>query len=72
MGRKILLLAAALVAIALLVFRPVCRPLAPDELKAFNVPIEQRIDRQLYFRVFQRRGNQWYQCKTWLSRQFFF
>jgi hypothetical protein len=35
-------------------------------------PIEQRSDRQLFWRVFQRRGDRWYQCKTWVSRAFFF
>jgi len=52
--------------------RPVCVPLSPDDLRGFNVPIEQRTDRDLYLRVFQQRNGQWHQCKTWLSRQFFF
>jgi hypothetical protein len=52
--------------------RPVCLPLTADDLRGFSVPIEQRTDRDFYLRVFQQRGGQWYQCKTWLSRQFFF
>jgi hypothetical protein len=52
--------------------RPVCVPLSPDTLTQFNVPIDQRTDRDLYFPVFQLREGQWHQCKTWLSRQFFF
>jgi hypothetical protein len=52
--------------------RPVCVPLSSEDLASFNVPIEQRTDRDLYIRVFQRREGQWCQCKTWLSRQFFF
>jgi hypothetical protein len=52
--------------------RPVCVPLSPDDLRSFNVPIEQRTDRDLYMRVFQQRHGQWHQCKTWLARQFFF
>jgi hypothetical protein len=52
--------------------RPACVPLTADNLHGFDVPIEQRTDRDFYMRVFQQRGGQWYQCKTWLSRQFFF
>jgi hypothetical protein len=69
----------ALIAIILLVcglvawtLRPVCVPLSTEDLRGFNVPIEQRTDRDLYVRVFQQRQGQWYQCKTWLSRQLFF
>jgi len=52
--------------------RPVCVPLSTEDLAGFNVPIEQRTDRDLYLRVFQQRHGHWHQCKTWLSRQFFF
>jgi len=63
-----------LVPVAALVFvlRPVCVPLTADDLKTLNVPIEQRTDRDFYLKVFQRRGGQWYQCKTSISRFFFF
>lgn len=63
-----------LVPVAALVFvlHPVCVPLTADDLKTFNVPIEQRTDRDFYLKVFQRRSGQWYQCKTWISRFFFF
>ena len=62
-----------LLALALgLALRPVCVPLSAEDLQGFNVPIEQRTDRDFYLQVFQRRDGQWYQCKTWLSRQFFF
>jgi hypothetical protein len=54
------------------VLRPVCVPLSPEALNQFNVPIEQRSDRDFYLTVFQRRDGQWHQCKTWLSRQLFF
>jgi hypothetical protein len=64
-----ILILAGLVGWAL---RPVCVPLTADDLRGFNVPIEQRTDRDFYLRVFQQRGGQWYQCKTWVSRQFFF
>ncbi len=72
MGKWVLaaiLILAGLVGWAL---RPVCVPLTADDLRGFNVPIEQRTDRDFYLRVFQQRGGQWYQCKTWVSRQFFF
>jgi hypothetical protein len=62
-----------LVPLAALVFvlRPICVPLTAEDLKTFNVPIEQRTDRDFYLKVFQRRDGQWYQCKTWISRFFF-
>ena len=55
-----------------LAFRPVCVPLSPEAVAGFTSPIEQRTDRDFYLRVFQQRGGQWHQCKTWISRQFFF
>ena len=63
-----------LVPVAALVFvlHPVCVPLTADDLKTFNVPIEQRTDHDFYLKVFQRRSGQWYQCKTWISRFLFF
>ena len=60
---------AALVTFAL---RPVCVRLSAEDLAGFNSPIETRTDRDVYLRVFQQIDGQWYQCKTWLSRQFFF
>lgn len=54
------------------VLHPVCVPLSAGDLRGFNAPIEQQTDQDLYLRVFQHRHGQWYQCKTWVSRQFFF
>jgi hypothetical protein len=34
--------------------------------------LETRTDRQLHGPVWQRRDGRWYQCKSWISRQFFF
>jgi hypothetical protein len=68
-GLTILLLVVGLIA---WVLHPVCVPLSAEDLHGFNVPIEQRTDQDLYLRVFQQRRGQWYQCKTWVSRQFFF
>ena len=52
--------------------RPVCVVLTPEQLAAFTSPIAERTDRDMYLRVFQQRDGEWLQCKTWLSRQFFF
>jgi hypothetical protein len=68
-GLTILFLVFSLIAWAL---HPVCVPLSAEDLRGFNVPIEQRTDQDLFLRVFQQRRGQWYQCKTWVSRQFFF
>ena len=63
----------AVVLLALGALRPVCVPLSSDELAKFDVPLEQRADRDTYYlRVFQLRDGRWHQCKTWLSRQLFF
>jgi hypothetical protein len=70
-----LLLALAIsgLAFAFLV-HPVCVRLLPAEVESFRrwQPIEERTDRQWHGPVFQRRGGQWYQCKSWISRRFFF
>lgn len=55
-----------------LALRPVCVPLPAETLVQFNVPIEQRTDRDFYLKVFQLRDGRWHQCKTWISRQLFF
>jgi hypothetical protein len=52
--------------------RPVCVPIPDEDLKNFNVLIEQRTDRDFYVKVFQQRDGHWFQCKTALSRFFFF
>jgi hypothetical protein len=72
MRRALALVGLLLVLLIVLAFRPVCVPLTTEDLKGFNVPIDQRTDRDFYLRVFQKRHGQWYQCKTWLSRQLFF
>ena len=70
--RKLILAIVILVLVAIaIMLQPVCVPLSDDELKSFNVPVEQRTDRDLYLRVFQRKNDRWYQCKTRLSRFFF-
>ena len=52
--------------------RPVCRPLSDEDLKSFTTPIEQRTDKDFWVKIFQKRGDRWLHCKTWISRQFFF
>lgn len=53
---------------------PICMPLsAADVAEAAKwMPLEKRTDRQLHGPIFQKRGGQWYQCKSWISREFFF
>ena len=75
MGRRYLLfgILAAVLGLAWLA-HPVCVPIPGEELTQFTpIPIEQRRDRDLfYFPTFQRKDGQWCQCKSWISRQFFF
>jgi len=67
------LLAAALIAGAYLLFRPVCVPIPEDTLAVFSPPIEERRETTFYgSRIFQQENGQWFQCKTWIARQFFF
>jgi hypothetical protein len=63
---------AVLGALVVFALRPVCVPLPPDRLAGFDPPIETRTDHDFYLQVFQQIDGRWYQCKTWLSRQFFF
>lgn len=68
-----LILSLALLAgVGYCTLRPVCVPLSDEDLKNFTVPIEQRTDQDFYLRIFQYRDDRWCQCKTWISRQFFF
>ena len=64
-----ILLVAALTAYALW---PVCVPLAREDVMAFQPPITERQDTMLFGRVFREHSGQWYQCKTRISRAFFF
>ena len=67
------LLAAALIAGAVFLFRPICVPIPEDTLAVFNPPIEQRRETTFYgTAIFRQKNGQWFQCKTWISRQFFF
>jgi hypothetical protein len=59
-------------ALLVLAFRPGCVPLSAADVQTFTMPIDERQDRDFYLKVFQRRHGEWYQCKTWLSRAFFF
>jgi hypothetical protein len=70
--RAWLIAPVVLAGLAVALFRPVCVPLSPEQVAAFNSPIESRSDRDFYLKVFQQRDGRWFQCKTWLSRQFFF
>lgn len=53
---------------------PVCVPLddAAVAEAAKYAPLETRADSQWHGPVWQKRGGRWHQCKSWISRQFFF
>jgi hypothetical protein len=75
--RFVALTLAALTLVAILIawcVHPICMPLsAADVAEAAKWgPLETRTDRQLHGPIWQRRGDKWYQCKSWISRQFFF
>ena len=52
---------------------PVCKPIAPEDAANFDPPIETREETDMIGqRYFQRRGDGWVHCKTWIAREFFF
>ena len=68
---------ACFLAFSVFLLRPVCAPIGDQSLKRFNPPIEERQGRDFTMRIFQERDGQngdekWHQCKTWVSRFFFF
>ncbi len=68
---------ACFLAFSVFLLRPVCAPIGDQGLKRFNPPIEERQDRDFYMKIFQERDGRngeekWQQCKTWVSRFFFF
>ena len=76
-GRALLIVssgAALVLALFLWCAHPVCVPLSDETVAeaARYGPLETRTDRQLHGRIWQRRAGRWYQCKSWISRQFFF
>ena len=53
--------------------RPQCALIADEALGHFGIPIEERTDKDLYLKVFQKKADgHWYQCKTAFSRAMFF
>jgi len=49
--------------------RPMCFMIADEALGHFAIPIEQRADRDIYLKVFQKRDDgHWYHCKTAMSQ----
>ena len=58
---------------AVFLFRPACRAIDAESVALFDPPIETRRETTFYGSpVFQQKDGEWFQCKTWLSRQFFF
>ena len=74
MSKALIVIALGLLLVGAPVFalRPVCQPLSDEDLKSFNTPIELRTDRDFWVKIFQKHGDRWFHCKTWISRQFFF
>lgn len=67
--RTLVILAGALAAIWLM--HPVCDPIADADVPRFEtaITLEQRARQGEPFRKLE---GHWYQCKSWISRQFFF
>ena len=67
--RTAVVLAVALTGIWLM--HPVCDPIADADLPTFEtvISLEQRARQGEPFR---KLDGHWYQCKSWISRQFFF
>jgi hypothetical protein len=60
-------IAAAIVAALL---RPVCVPLTAKEASHGPVAFDDREDRDLFVvKIYQRQGNNFFECKTWLTRE---
>ena len=74
MGKALIaiLIGVLLVGAPIFALRPVCQPLSDKDLKSFTTPIEHRTDKDFWVQIFQKRGDRWLHCKTWISRQFFF
>lgn len=53
---------------------PICEPLTTEfvaEAEQYGA-LATRTDRQWHGRIWQRKGDQWYHCKSWISRRLFF
>ena len=71
--RLLALLVAALATGAYLIFRPACVPIDAETVARFDPPIEARDETTFYGTpIFRQEDGQWFQCKTWIARQFFF
>ena len=65
---------AVVLAVMMWCAHPVCVPLSDESVAeaARYGALETRSDRQLHGPVWQKKNGRWYQCKSWISRQFFF
>jgi drug/metabolite transporter (DMT)-like permease len=66
------LVAAAMTSALAYAVWPVCVEIQPETVQGFKPAITLRTDTQLFGKVFQQHAGQWYQCKTRISRAFFF
>jgi hypothetical protein len=70
LGVVILLALTAAILGALL--RPVCIQIPAKEALHSPVPFDDRTDRDLFFlKVYQRKGKDLFECRTWLTREVF-
>ena len=66
-------LAAFVIACGYFLFRPACMAIDAETVARFDPPIEERRETTFYGSpLFQQKNGTWFQCKPWLSRQFFF
>jgi hypothetical protein len=64
--------AAAAAGLAAYGLAPVCEPLSGEQTGLMRPRPAERSDRDLYLQVYQQRDGRWFECKTRLSRLFFF
>jgi hypothetical protein len=65
-----LILIGIVVAMIAAALRPICVPLSPEQVKKFSGPFDDRTDKDLFFlKIYQRRGKDRFECKTWLTRE---
>ena len=68
-------LGAVAVVLAVVVWcaHPVCRPVSAEfvaEAEKYGA-LADRTDSQWHGRIWQRKGDQWYHCMSWISRKLF-
>jgi hypothetical protein len=49
-------------------FRPVCEPIDPEEVRTMNPPIHHRGDKTLWYKQYRTCEQRWCECKPWVER----